>query len=375
MASVEANYNRGLEGVVADESKICFIDGQKGILAYQGYSIKDLAQCTFPEVTFLLLYGKLPNKNELKEISQKLVVKRSLPRFVVDIIKSFPKSAHPMEVLQTCVAALGTVKDEKNNEEKVLTLIAQFPLIVTSYYRHLKGQKILSGREEGGHAANFLYLLSGKEPAPEEAQILETSLILHMEHGFNASTFAARAIGSTLAPYHACVAGAIGSLYGPLHGGANEGVLKQVEEAGQVENVEKWVAGIFSQKKKIVGMGHRVYKVKDPRAYILEDMLKELSEKKGDMKNYEMLKAVEVATLKEMQKLGKRIYPNVDFFSGALYRLLGIDDLLFTPLFAIARVVGWSAHLLEQWKDNRLYRPELFYKGLSDLTFVPLEQR
>ncbi len=371
----EKSYSRGLEGVVADESKICFIDGSCGKLFYRGYSIDELAQCTFAEVTYLLLNGELPNQEQLKKITHELQERRSLPQFVVDIISSMPKTAHPMEVLQTCVAALGAETHSNNTYEHVLTLIAQFPLIVLYYFRLARGEKINFSKKEGSEGAHFFYMLKGVNPSLEEARILETSLILHMEHGFNASTFAARAIGSTMAPYHACIAGAIGSLYGPLHGGANEGVLTQIAEVGTPQNARAWVDKILAKKGKIVGMGHRVYKVKDPRAYILEDMLKSYSKKKGNTKAYEILKEVENIMKEKMEKLQKTIYPNVDYYSGALYTLLGIDVSLYTSIFAIARVVGWSAHLLELWKDNRLYRPKLHYTGSQPRTFVPLNKR
>ena len=280
-----------------------------------------------------------------------------------------------MEVLQTCVAALGASTAGDDTYEQVLTLIAQFPLIPIYHFRLCHGEKINFAKKEGSEGSHFFYMLKGKDPTPEEARILETSLILHMEHGFNASTFAARAIGSTKAPYHACIAGAIGSLYGPLHGGANEGVLTQIAEIGSVDRVQEWVQAIFAKKEKIVGMGHRVYKVKDPRATILEEMLKNYSKKKGNAKAYEILKAVESITKEEMEKRKKPVYPNVDFFSGALYTLLGIDVSLYTSIFAIARIVGWSAHLLELWKDNRLYRPDLYYTGSEPRSFIPLNKR
>ena len=371
----EKIYSRGLEGVVADESKICFIDGNRGKLFYSGYSIDELAQCTFPEVTYLLLNGELPNQEQLKKITKELHERRHLPKFIVDIISSMPKQAHSMEVLQTCVAALGAATEGDDTYDQVLTLIAQFPLIPVYHYRLSQEEKIIFPKKDGSEGAHFLYMLKGKDPTPREARIFETCLILHMEHGFNASTFAARAIGSTRAPYHACIAGAIGSLYGPLHGGANEGVLTQIAEIGSPENAREWVNQILAKKEKIVGMGHRVYRVKDPRATILEEMLKNYSKEKGNTKAYEILKAVENIMKAEMEKRKKPVYPNVDFFSGALYTLLGIDVSLYTSIFAIARVVGWSAHLLELWKDNRIYRPDLNYTGSEPRAFIPLNTR
>ena len=369
------SYSRGLEDVIADESKICFIDGTKGKLFYRGYSIDELAQCTFPEVTYLLLNGELPNQEQLKKITTELRERRTLPTFVTDIISTLPKQAHSMEVLQTCVAALGTSTEGDDSYDHVLTLIAQFPLIPVYFFRLSQGQKIIPPKKDCSEGANFFYMLKGKDPTPEEARIFETCLILHMEHGFNASTFAARAIGSTKAPYHACIAGAIGSLYGPLHGGANEGVLTQIAEIGSPDRVREWVNQLFAKKEKIVGMGHRVYKVKDPRATILESMLESYSKKKGNTKAYEILKAVEIIMKEEMEKRKKPVYPNVDYFSGALYTLLGIDVSLYTSIFAIARIVGWSAHILELWKDNRIYRPDLNYTGPQPRSFVSLNNR
>ncbi|MBI2608196.1 MAG: citrate/2-methylcitrate synthase [Deltaproteobacteria bacterium] len=376
MTVTGTEFKRGLEGVIADQSSICLVDGVEGKLYYRGYSISDLVGCTFPEVTYLLLKGKLPNQKELSEITHKLREKRSIPRFIIDIIHSLPKSAHPMEVLQACVAALGTAHhDDEPLEEKIITLISQFPIICASYYRYKKGQAVVPSSQDESEGGHFLQILKDAQSDKEEARIMETCFILHMEHGFNASTFAARAIGSTLAPYHASISGAVGSLYGPLHGGANEGVLDIVKEIGSPENVSAWVKKALQEKRKITGMGHRVYKVKDPRAYILEDLLKSCAEKTGNTKNYEILKELEVTMKLEMEKRGKPIYPNVDFFSGALYNLLGIPRELFTPLFAIARVVGWSAHLVEMWQDNRLYRPKLLYQGTRDEKFIPLKNR
>ncbi|OGQ17194.1 MAG: hypothetical protein A3B70_07280 [Deltaproteobacteria bacterium RIFCSPHIGHO2_02_FULL_40_11] len=369
-------YAKGLQGVIAGESKIGFIDGEKGILAYLGYPIQTLAEhSTYEETAYLLLYGKLPSKKQLNEFDQKLKEARSLPKAVLDMMNLMPQTTHPMENLQTMVSALGSFSKNVSLLDRSIQLIAQFPVIIANRRRSRFKEKHISPDATLSHAANFLYMLTGKKPSPQTARMFDVCLILHAEHSFNASTFTGRVVASTLAPLHACISAAVGSLYGPLHGGANEKVLHAVQEIGDPKNARKWVMDKFSNKEKIMGMGHRVYKVKDPRAYILEDMLKKLSAEKKDTKIYDTLKEVENVVRNEMQKQGKSIWPNVDFFSGALYTLMNIPDELFTPVFAISRVSGWCAHIIEQLEDNRIYRPKCQYIGERQSTYVPISKR
>src|SRR3989338_3037105 len=369
-------YAKGLQGVIAGESKIGFIDGEKGILAYLGYPIQTLAEhSTYEETAYLLLYGKLPSKKQLNEFDQKLKEARSLPKAVLDMMNLMPQTTHPMENLQTMVSALGSFSKNVSLLDRSIQLIAQFPVIIANRRRSRFKEKHISPDATLSHAANFLYMLTGKKPSPQTARMFDVCLILHAEHSFNASTFTGRVVASTLAPLHACISAAVGSLYWPLHGGANEKVLHAVQEIGDPKNARKWVMDKFSNKEKIMGMGHRVYKVKDPRAYILEDMLKKLSAEKKDTKIYDTLKEVENVVRNEMQNQGKSIWPNVDFFSGALYTLMNIPDELFTPVFAISRVSGWCAHIIEQLEDNRIYRPKCQYIGERQSTYVPISKK
>lgn len=366
---------KGLKGVIIGDSSIGLVEGTKGILLYRGYPVQVLAErATYLETTYLLLYGKLPSVQELKSFDQKLRKVRTLPSYILKIMNLFPPKTHPMVALQSIVGALGANK--KNSLEQLsIELISQFPTIVASFARIQSGKKVILPNPKLDHSSNFLYMLSGKIPDPKIAKMFDVCLVLHAEHGFNASTFTGRVVASTLSSLHAAVSGAIGSLYGPLHGGANEKVLEMLPEVKELSNVEKWVLGKFERKEKIMGMGHAIYSVKDPRAYILEDMLKKLSQEKKNTKDYELLKKIEEITRREMEKRGKNIWPNVDFFSGALYKLMGIPSQLFTPIFAIARIAGWAAHVIEQISDNRILRPDCNYIGPQDISFVPIEKR
>ncbi|HBQ21585.1 MAG: hypothetical protein A2Z91_02420 [Deltaproteobacteria bacterium GWA2_38_16] len=378
-----AAYNKGLEDVIAGESKLGFIDGSKGLLAYCGYPVEVLAKdSSFLETSYLLLNSILPNKNQLQEFDKALREKRELPKNILDIISKFPPNTHPMVSLQAIVALLGAFTDDPAAEKKTpllyersLELIARFPTIVAACQRVKNKKDIIAPNPKLDHSSNFLYMTTGKVPDPEEAHMFDVCLILHAEHSFNASTFAARVVASTLTSLHSSIAAAIGSLYGPLHGGANEKVLEMISQIKSPDTVEKWVLDKFAKKEKIMGMGHRIYSVKDPRSYILEDMLGRLSKKKNNTKSYEVLKKIEEVTCREMQKLGKNIWPNVDFFSGALYTLMEIPSEIFTPVFAIARISGWCAHVIEQLKDNKLFRPECEYTGARNLTYASIETR
>ena len=375
-------FAKGLEGVIAAESRICKIDGENGKLYYLGYSIEDLVQhCTFEEVTYLLLYGRLPKRGELDAFSNDMRAQRSLPEPVQKMIREFPASSHPMELLQAAILYLdghcGPEEEQGPDFDcrRAMHLIAQLPAVVAAWQRTREGKPVVEPRSDLSHGANFLYMLRGEVPPENEGRIMDGALVLHAEHSFNASTFTARVVASTQSTCYCAISAAIGSLYGSLHGGANERVMEMVDEIGTRDNAESWVNNALDEKRKIMGMGHRVYRAKDPRARIIEDYLKEISDKSGDQGYYEIMKEIERAFRERMEDKGKPIYPNVDFFSGAVYRQLQIPTVLFTPIFAISRISGWLSHIVEQREDNRIYRPKAQYVGEIDLPFVPIEKR
>jgi citrate synthase len=377
-----ATYSRGLEGVVAAESSICRIDGQEGKLYYVGYSIEDLAaHCSFEEVTYLLLFGELPNSRQLSQFSARMRRSRDLASPIQEMIKGFPSESHPMELLQSVVAYLsGYVQHRIQhsatcNCRDTLHQVVQVASVIAAYSRFRNGRDYMAPRLDLSHGANFLYMLRGEPPDAMEGEIMDKCLILHAEHGFNASTFTARVVASTLSTCYCSISAAMGSLYGSLHGGANERVVAMVEEIGDESRAREWVDEALDRRERIMGMGHRVYRAKDPRSIIIEDYLLKLSEKRNDFRYYYTLKEIETVFRERMEERGRPIYPNVDFFSGALYLLLGIEPILFTPVFASARVAGWLAHILEQRQDNRLYRPRALYSGYEEREFVPIEKR
>ena len=378
----ETAFVKGLDGVIAAETVICGIDGEAGKLHYMGYTIEDLvAHCTFEEVTYLLLYGELPNRGQLDVFSAKMRKGRDLSPPVLEMIRKFPPKAHPMELLQSVISYLSGYVEHviqhsaTCNCRNTLHQIAQLPSVIAAFHRFRNGLDYVPPRSDLSHGANFLYMLHGVEPDPFEGEIMDDALILHAEHGLNASTFTARVVASSLSTCYCSISAAIGSLYGSLHGGANEKVQDMVESIGEPGKAAEYVNKTLDAKKKIMGMGHRVYRAKDPRAIIIEDYLVKLSERKKNRKSYEILKEVEKVFRQRMEEKGKPIYPNVDFFTGAVYDLLGIPQILFTPIFAIARSAGWLAHILEQRVDNRLYRPESVYIGPESRTFIPIEAR
>ena len=375
-------YSKGLEGVVADESRICKIDGINGKLYYRGYSIEELAAYSnYEEVCYLLLYEQLPTAAELKDFSERMRQSRPLVQPVLDMIRSFPASAHPMELLQSSVSYLsGYVKHRIEhsatcNCRDTLYQVSQLAGVVAMYGRYREKREYVTPRMDLSHGANFLYMLNGTEPDSLEGEIMDKCLLLHAEHDFNASTFAARVVASTLSTCYCSISSAIGALYGSLHGGANQRVIEMVEEIGDKNNVAVWMERAFAQKRKVMGMGHREYKAKDPRANIIQNYLVQLSEKKQDFRYYEILQEVEKVFRGKMETAGKPIYPNVDFYSGAVYRLLDIPAILFTPIFAMGRVAGWLAHILEQRSDNRIYRPESLWTGPEPRSYIPIEKR
>jgi citrate synthase len=370
---------KGLEGIVATNSSICWIDGDAGVLAYRGIDIHELAsKSTFEETTYLLWHGKLPTKSELADFSKQLAAARKLPPQIIDLLKSFPKQATPMEVLRTAVSALSFYdKDEKavdhdSNVRKSFDLTAQIAMLVAAFDRVRKGKPVVEPDQSLSHAGNFLWMLKGEKPSATATRTFDVALILHADHELNASTFAARVIAATLSDIHSAITGAIGALKGPLHGGANEAVMRllyAIDKQG-ADPVE-YVREMLAQKKKISGFGHRVYHTEDPRATHLRKMSEDLSRDSGNPKWFEMSRKIELFINTE-----KKLNANVDFYSASTYTTLGIDLDLFTPIFAVSRIAGWAAHVIEQLNDNRLIRPRAEYVGPEyPAKYTPLENR
>lgn len=373
-------YRPGLEGVPATQSSISYVDGQEGILEYRGIRIEELAQkSTFLETSYLLIWGGLPTQHELDAFEYEIRYHRRLKYSIRDMMKCFPESGHPMDALQACAAALGlfysrrALDDPIYIQKAVVRLLAKIPTMVAAFQLMRKGNDPVQPRDDLNYAANFLYMLNEREPDLLAARIFDICLTLHAEHTINASTFSAMVTASTLTDPYAVVASAVGTLAGPLHGGANEEVISMLQEIGSVENVRPFVEDCIQNKSKIMGFGHRVYKVKDPRATILQKLAEQLFEKFGQDEYYEIALELEQAV---SEKLGhKGIYPNVDFYSGLVYRKLGIPIDLFTPVFAIARVAGWLAHWKEQLGENRIFRPTQIYTGPRNQGYIDLADR
>ena len=382
MSKPASTPGAGLRDVVAAPSSICYIDGEKGILIYSGYNIHELAEnSTFEEVTFLLWNGRLPSRAELDELNAQLVANRALPSEIISMIKAFPKGAVPMDSLRTAVSALAFYDPDTGDsspearKRKAVRLTAQTATIVAAIDRIRKGLEPLDPKRELSHAANFLYLLNGKEPSDTETKAFDIALILHADHEFNASTFAARVTAGTLADVYAAITSAIGALSGPLHGGANEQVMRMLLEIGSPDNVDAFVAKKFEKGEKIMGIGHAVYHTEDPRATHLRRMSEATGKRQGDTKWFDMSKRIEDLAVAEMDKKGKKIRANVDFYSASTYYMLGIPVDLYTPIFAVSRISGWTAHVLEQLGNNKLIRPRSEYLGEMDLKYVPIDQR
>lgn len=370
---------KGLEGVVATTSKICYIDGDQGVLAYRGIDIHDLADhSTFEEVCFLLWNGKLPTRSELQDLHRRLAAERKLDPAIIELLRTLPKNAMPMDVLRTAVSALGLydAEEKKNdhaaNVSKAVRLTSQIAMIVAAYDRLRKGKSVIQPDPALSHAANFLLLLNGAPPSKTAERALDIALILHADHELNASTFAARVTAATLSDMHSAITSAIGALKGPLHGGANEAVFHILEDisAKKADPVE-YIRGMLAQKKKISGFGHRVYHTEDPRATHLRKMSEDLCKSAGEPQWFEMSRKIE-----QFVKSEKKLNANVDFYSASTYHVLGIDVDLFTPVFAVSRISGWSAHVIEQLDDNRLIRPRADYVGPAyPQPWAPFEQR
>lgn len=373
-------YRPGLEGVPATQSSISYVDGKEGILEYRGIAIEELAaKSSFLETTYLLIWDELPTAAELAAFEHEIMTHRRVKYRIRDMMKCFPESGHPMDALQASAAALGlfysrrALDDPAYIRAAVVRLVAKIPTMVTAFQHIRKGNDPVRPRDDLSYAANFLYMLNEQEPDPLCAHIFDTCLTLHAEHTINASTFSARVTASTLTDPYAVVASAVGTLAGPLHGGANEEVIEMLEDIGSVDRVHSYLDGLLEQKAKIMGFGHRVYKVKDPRAIILQGLAEQLFEKFGRDKYYDVALELEKAVT---EKLGHRgIHPNVDFYSGLVYRKLGIPTDLFTPVFAIARVAGWLAHWKEQLEANRIYRPTQVYAGARQARYIPMAER
>jgi citrate synthase len=383
-----SEYLPGLAGVPATKSNISSIDGEKGILAYRGYDIQELAEkSTFEETALLLLDGELPTAAELEDFDQQLRGERKIKYNIREIMRNLPATGHPMEMLQTAVASLGMfygdqgVLTESYGSEDVyyvhcmsVKIIARMATIVAAWEHVRNGYDPIEPRRDMTHAENFMYMLTGVEPDPLTIRIMDACLIMHAEHTINASTFAAMVCGSTLAGPFSVIAAAIGTLAGPLHGGANQRVVEMLDEIGRPENVRDWLDMKLEEKEVIWGMGHREYMTKDPRAIILQKMVIEWAEKKGNLSPmFETALALEEAC--EAVLGPKGVYPNVDYYSGILYSEMGIPTDQFTPIFAISRIAGWMAHWREQLSDNRIFRPTQIYTGRPPRDYIPIEQR
>jgi citrate synthase len=392
MKEITETKNIGLRGVKVADTRISDVDGERGLLIYRGLNVCDLVvHSTYEEVSFLLLNDHLPTAEELKGFQSTLISEREIPEAVYRFMKMMPSTAHPMDILQAAVPVLASddprLHDESReaNLKKAMRLIAKLPNIVAAWDRIRKGRKAVRPDPELTHAGNFLYMLSGSLPNPGTAKDFDTCLILHAEHSFNASTFAAREVASTHAHLYAAVAAAIGALSGELHGGANSEVMKMLLEIGEINRVKSWVSGRLQKGGKVMGMGHAVYHTEDPRATILREICIRLADRTGDRKWFELTKAIEAATQEDFRKLkGKEIYPNVDFYSASVYHMMGISLDLFTPVFAVSRISGWAAHIVEEKFAEAQPKPELYrpdadyvgsYCGPQACPYIPIEER
>ncbi|MEE9595012.1 MAG: citrate synthase [Candidatus Hydrothermarchaeales archaeon] len=392
MEGTQETKNIGLRGVVIADTRISLVEGDEGRLVYRGYDINELAKySTFEETVYLLHQGDLPNKQALEDFSRRMADARELPPGIIEILQRLPKSTHPMDVLQSTLAALAGYdskardKSKEANVETAIKIIAKTPTIVAYWDRIRKGLDLKKPKQNLSHAANFLYMLNGEEPDDETANELDICLILHADHSFNASTFAAREVTSTRAHMYASISAGTGALSGELHGGANAKVMEMLQGIDDIGAVDEWVKARFDAHERIMGMGHAVYRTTDPRSTILAEMSERLGKRKGEPRWYEISKRIEEATREEFRnRKGGEIYPNVDLYSASVYYLMGIDSDLFTPIFAISRVAGWCAHVIEEkfaeaQPKPALYRPESTYVGeycgLTGCKYVPIGER
>ncbi|MFG0326072.1 MAG: citrate/2-methylcitrate synthase [Phycisphaerales bacterium JB037] len=375
-----SDFAKGLEGVIAAETEMSFIDGQKGVLEYVGIPIGELsANSTFEETVFLLWNKRLPTQAELDDFTHQLRLRYELPSGMLDRITRLPRDAQPMHVLRTMVSALSLHDAEPNANDvesargKALNILGHAPTLVAAFDRYRKGKDIVAPDTSLSFAENFLYMLNAEKPTDTMARAFDICMILHADHGLNNSTFAARVIISTLSDVYSALTGAIGSLRGPLHGGANEGVMHMLNEIKSLDDVEPYIMGKIERKEKIMGFGHRVYKAKDPRATDLQSLAEQLAKDTGNSDLY--AKSHRIEQIMERELAAKGIYPNVDFYSATTYHCIGLQLDLFTPMFALSRLGGWSGHVIEQLSDNRLFRPKAKYVGPHDAPYIPIDKR
>lgn len=371
---------KGLEGVLFTESKLTFINGNEGVLTHLGIPIQEWAEkSSFEELSFALLHAHLPKADELARFDSDLKAHLAVPQELLDAIAAYPKNVHPMQALRTAVSHLGLLDPQAEDTSPEaryaigVRMIAQFSTIIAAIARGQEGQPAVAPRADLTHAANFLYMLSGREPTAEQARLFDMALVLHADHGMNASTFTAIATASTLSDMYSCAVSAIGALKGPLHGGANEAVMDMLDEIGTPDKATDYITHKLDNKEKVMGVGHRVYKFFDPRSRVLRDYAAHVAERQGKSHYYQILETIEQVVVDRLG--GKGIYPNVDFYSGTVYSDLGIKKEFFTPIFALARISGWVASVIEYTENNRLLRPDAEYTGARDQHYVELKDR
>ncbi|HED54649.1 MAG TPA: citrate synthase [Phycisphaerales bacterium] len=375
-----STYAKGLEGIIAAETNMSWIDGTKGILEYVGINIDELAQkSTFEETVYLLWNGKLPKINELDEFTRELRSHYRIPDVMKERIARIPKEVEPMHMLRTLISELSFYDPNPNDNDvasarqKAIRVLGQAPTLVAAFDRSRKGLELVEPDTELGFSQNFLYMLNGKKPTDTMAKAFDICMITHADHGLNNSTFAARVVISTLSDVYSALTAAVGSLRGPLHGGANEGVMKMLNEIPTIEDVEPYIMNKLKNKERIMGFGHRVYKAKDPRAKELQKLAKQLAEDTGNSDLF--LKSKKIEEIMEREVASKGIYPNVDFYSATTYHCIGLQLDLFTPMFAMSRLGGWSGHIIEQLSDNRLFRPKAQFVGEHNVPYIPIQER
>ena len=375
-----STYAKGLEGIIAAETNMSWIDGTEGVLEYVGINIDELAQnSTFEETVYLLWNGKLPTSSELAEFTRELRSHYSIPDVMKERITRIPKTAEPMHVLRTLISELSFYDPNPNDNDvvsarqKAISILGQAPTMVAAFDRSRKGLDLVEPDTELGFSQNFLYMLNGKKPTETMAKAFDICMITHADHGLNNSTFAARVVISTLSDVYSALTAAVGSLRGPLHGGANEGVMKMLNEIPTIEDVEPYIMNKLKNKERIMGFGHRVYKAKDPRANELQKLAKQLAEDTGNSELFTKSKKIE--EIMEREVAAKGIYPNVDFYSATTYHCIGLQLDLFTPMFAMSRLGGWSGHIIEQLSDNRLFRPKAQFVGEHGVPYIPIRDR
>ncbi|MCZ6613764.1 MAG: citrate synthase/methylcitrate synthase [Thaumarchaeota archaeon] len=371
--------HKGLDSIRVNESSICLIDGERSRLYYRGYSIADLTDnASYEEVAYLLIIGQLPTQLQLDELKNTLFSEYTLSPITMTLLKSYPSTSHPMDVLRTTISSLaledgGLTQDKSVNLQRAIRILAKAPVIIAAFERIRQGKEPLTPKKELGHAANFLYMIHGEIPSNYDSRIMDIALSLHAEHEMNASTFSGIVTASTLSDMYSIITAGIATLRGSLHGGANEEALKMIMEIGTPENAVTFVEERLKQKKRIMGFGHRIYKTYDPRYTILKAIAEKLGGVKGKASLYDTAVRVEREALGRLSD--SKIFPNVDFYSGLVFHMLGLRTDLFTPIFASSRIAGWAAHVLEYLEDNRLIRPKAVYTGKVDLQYTPIEQR